>query len=839
MRQACVTAIEQAIGRSITKAEARNVEARIRNAMVMVARRDGAAYEALPKADKMRAAATYAANELVAEAQKKAQRLRLQIAAQDAVERYTAEQVRLGADPNRLEAFERLLAGKADGKNNSTSVEVEAKGIAAGAMGKLADAWDAISPRMFGIFANKGGEEEFVRAAYGDTAGVRPEIVRAAQEWSKTAETLRIRFNAAGGDVGRLDNWGLPQAWSQDIAVQLGRDEFVNDMMNWVDRSIYRKDDGSLFNDAEMRTFLQEAWLTISTNGANKQKNVTGYGAAIKANRNNKARQLHFKDGAVAVEALRKYSGRSVFEAMAGHVQRMARDVALVEKFGPNADLAVEYFIQTFADEARVANVGQPGYKADLIDRRAASAANLYNYVAGNNPPPANLRVAQAFSALRSIFVAAKLGSATVTSISDEGTLVLTSRVNNLPMFKVWRNELRAFNLADQAEKQRARRAGLLVNTMLDEVNRFGDETLGSQVPAKIASTVMRASGLNSVTEARRRAFSVTMMDTIGQLTRQYQRVDALDPQDWKILRSKGITQEIWDIWRQAQPDTWSGNDTVLTPESIYLVQGVDDLAKEKAATKLLAVIIDERDIAVIEPGARERAALLGGTIPGTATGELARAFWQFKTFPFAIINRHWRRGLGMYSNTSGKVGYIASLVALQTIMGAIAMEASDILSGKDPRTLNPESAYGPRNLIAALLKGGALGLYGDFLFADATTFGRTLAGAIGGPMLGAIEDTFKLTVGNVQELAKGEETNFGAEAVKAARGYTPGASLWYTKTVTDRLIFNQMQEYFDPGYLARARAKARREYGTTYWWNPGQPISRARAPELEAIVEE
>jgi hypothetical protein len=241
----------------------------------------------------------------------------------------------------------------------------------------------------------------------------------------------------------------------------------------------------------------------------------------------------------------------------------------------------------------------------------------------------------------------------------------------------------------------------------------------------------------------------------------------------------------------------------------------------------------------VNEPGAREKATLLGGTIPGTATGELARAFWQFKTFPFAIINRHWRRGLGMFDKTSGKVGYIATLVALQTVMGAIAMEIGDILSGKDPRTLNPESAYGPKNLIAALLKGGALGLYGDFLFADATTYGRTLAGAIGGPMLGAIEDTYKLTVGNVQELSQGKDTNFGAEAIRAARGYTPGASLWYTKTATDRLIFNQMQEYFDPGYLARARAKAKREYGTTYWWNPGQPISRARAPELEAIVEE
>ena len=157
------------------------------------------------------------------------------------------------------------------------------------------------------------------------------EIAKAVTGWRETAEALRKRFNAAGGDIGKLDNWGIPHDWAQDIAVKKGKDQFVADMMGWIDRSKYTRLDGSLYSDAEMKSFLGEAWVTIATNGANKPiKAGAGNGGAIKANRGNKSRQIHFKDGQAALEALRKYSSKNVFETMVGHVNRMARDIALI-----------------------------------------------------------------------------------------------------------------------------------------------------------------------------------------------------------------------------------------------------------------------------------------------------------------------------------------------------------------------------------------------------------------------------------------------------------------------------------------------------------------------------
>lgn len=839
MRQQCVQAVQQAIGRGITVAEARNLEQRVRDGMLAVARQDPVAWQQLTQAERLQQGADYAANELVQEAAKKKQRIALTILAHDRIEQYVRDQVTRGADPNEIDAFSRLIAGKTDGKNNGTSAEAASKGIMAATMGRLTAAWEEIKPGLLGFLANREAESQFIKALHGDIRGARPEIVKAAKVWTDTAEALRVRFNAAGGDVGKLDNWGMPHAWSQDLAVKRGKAAFVADMMRWVDRSKYVHLDGRAYTDAEMQTFLGEAWVTIVTNGANKPVRAGAPGGSIKANRGSQARQIHLKDGDASLEALRTYSGRNVFEAMVGHVNRLSRDIALIETFGPNADLAAQHFLDKLTMQA----VNADPANASKIEKRVASTANLYDYVAGNAEPPPNRRLATAAAALRSWLTAAKLGSAAITSISDEGTLYLTSKVNNLPLVQVFLNEVRALNPLDRTEKRLAQRAGLLVHTMADQMDRFGTETLGTQIPDKIASAVMRASGLNAITEARRRAFAITMMDALGALTRQFDTVDQLDPGDWKLLRDKGISAEEWSVWKLATPDTWRGNDTVLTPESIYAIPdkaigaiapGVPPaVVRERAASKLLAVVLEEQDIAVIDPGARERSMIQAGTVRGTVKGELVRSFFQFKTFPISMLMRHWQRGLGLYDSTQGKVGYLATLLAAQTVMGAVAMELNDMLSGRDPRNLNPAEEYGGRNWLAAVLKGGSLGLYGDFLFAQTTDYGRTLLGAVAGPMAGLFEDVDNLTRENIMQAMQGEETDAGAEAARFARSYTPGSSLWYTKAAVDRLVFHQLQEYFSPGYLARSKARAREQYGTEYWWDPGAAPNEARAPNL------
>ena len=63
-----------------------------------------------------------------------------------------------------------------------------------------------------------------------------------------------------------------------------------------------------------------------------------------------------------------------------------------------------------------------------------------------------------------------------------------------------------------------------------------------------------------------------------------------------------------------------------------------------------------------------------------------------------------------------------------------------------------------------------------------------------------------------------------------------PGANLWYLKAATNYLPFNQLQELASPGYLARVRARAQREFGTTEWWD-SREVAPSRALNLAAAV--
>ena len=78
----------------------------------------------------------------------------------------------------------------------------------------------------------------------------------------------------------------------------------------------------------------------------------------------------------------------------------------------------------------------------------------------------------------------------------------------------------------------------------------------------------------------------------------------------------------------------------------------------------------------------------------------------------------------------------------------------------------------------AAMLQGGGLAIYGDFLFSDVNRYDRGMAETMAGPVVSAMNDARKLTIGNAIEFVQGEETKAGKEAIYFARRYTPGGTL-------------------------------------------------------------
>lgn len=852
MREACIRAVNNAmqktLGRNATEAELRGIETRIQNARLQAAREAPEAYRALSEEEQLAEAGRRAAQELAAEKGKQVQRAEQTILAHDRIANYRERQVAEGNDANGVDALERTLVHKYDEKSDGfQSVESRANATFDFTLSQIADIFEAVNPGLWkrvqeGIVRVEPLRRAFVDALHGKTDGVPPEIIEAANRYHEAAESLRQQFNAAGGVVGRLENWGAPHSWSARLAQRRGRDGFASDMMQWADRKAYVHEDGRYYSEPELRAFFEEAWATIVSDGMTKDNGPSPFpGGAVKANRGSHHRVIHLRPED-AYDALRAYSEQNILEAMIGGLRRMSRDVALVETFGPNADYQFRLQLEKAQTEAARIDPAQ----AARLEQRARSLQNLYDQLAGNTPPPSSRAVSDAFATLRNLQVASKLGSAVVSSIGDFATLYQTAILHRLNPMQVALNSSLAW-----APKSRrfARRMGLMLDTVLGDLERYSGENLTSRDwSARTASAVVRISGLTFVTNARRLGFALTLNDSIGHLTRQRQYADIskLHESDRQILASKGITQETWDIWRAARVETHGANHTLLTPENIMAVEGPSFEARRQAVTDLLGIIREEQDLAVITPGARERWGMLdfaGQPHGGTIGGEIVRSMFLFKSFPWTLMTRHWER-----AGVHGRPGYLASLFIFMTMGGVLANWINDMLTGKDPRNMNvftgdeDARAIATRNWMAGALKGGALGVYGDFLFAEASPYsGNSLAETIMGPNIATIAQAESLTIGNAVQAISGEETNLGSEAVRAVRGITPGSNLVWTKAFTDRLIWNQLMDLTDPGAVERMRERQENSQGTTYWWDPAASPWRGegpeRAPDLEAAT--
>ncbi|WP_447342073.1 hypothetical protein [Klebsiella pneumoniae] len=818
MRQECINAVQQAASRRLTQQEIQNIEDRIYRNMRQLARNDPASWRAMTDAERLRRAGQLAANELTNEAALKRRRVALTIAARQRLDAFI--KTYQGKD-GKLEALNRTIAFHADGKSNFLSVESRGKATRDYALSQIQEAFEAVDPRFFHLFEDEASVRDLVYEMRGqDTGNVRAK--KGAKAWAGVTELLRQRFNDAGGDIGYLENWGIPQHHSMEKVGRVSQDKWISDVIGKLDRKYYIKDDGQLMSDAELKTFLGEAYNTIATGGLNKLSDTGMRISGARSNRGNASRQIHFKDADSYLEYQREYGDRSLWEVMVGHLEGISKDIALVETYGPNPDHVFRSILDEVTAEQATANPERTG----RIKRLANSTENLYNFIAGKTQPIANPHIARWSDNIRNWMVASRLGSALLASFSDLGTMYMSAKVANIPMSRLFMNQLEAMNPANRTELARARRAGLAMESLLGSVNRWAMDNMGPSVSRWAATAVMRASGLTAWTDAHKRAYGVTMMGSLGEVVSRAPDLRSLDDSDFRILKSKGITEQDFSVWKLAQQEDWgNGNTTMLTPESIMRIPdaavmhlGPPERVRFEAMRRLLAAVSEEVDMAVITPGAREQLFTGGGLQRGTWKGELTRSVFLFKSFPISVVLRHWTRAMGMPS-PGGRAAYIAAFLASTTMLGALSQQLNDMASGRNPREMAGKDAG--KFWLGALLKGGGLGLYGDFLLSDHTRYGGGALASMLGPVAGLVDDVVKLAQGIPLNAVEGKPEQTGGDLVKLGKGLIPGANLWYAKAALDHMIFNQLQEYFSPGYLRKVEQRSKKQFNQTYWWRP------------------
>lgn len=696
-----------------------------------------------------------------------------------------------------------------DGRASYSNVEGRRQAIRGRAHAMMDQILSDHSRNLIGQVRNRAQLGDIVRELFGQDSG-NLAAKEMADAWSRTAEMLRQRFNAAGGDIGRLENWGLPQSHDSRAVRRAGYPAWRAAIIDKLDRSkMIDRDTGLPFTGEKLETVLEDVFATIRSDGWNKRE-AGAAGRGTMASRHSDSRFLMFRSADDWMAYQEAFGSGTAFDAMMGHIDALSREIATMEVLGPNPNATVQWLKDSVTKSAET-DIAANSKAGDRATGGVKQIDRLWDEITGASQRPEHRGLALGFSALRSWQTSAKLGSALLSAVTDMAFQFSTRRYNGLSQASMIRDYAKLFRPGSREDQKLAVRLGLIAEEWSQRSSaqgRYLNEELTGEVSRRLAEGVLRVSGLSRWTQAGRWAFG---MEFMGHITDQAGKgFDQLDVPFQRSLQRNGIDAAGWDKIRATPLETDRGVEW-LKPANV---------ADRDLGDRLLEMILQETDFAVPVADLRTRAMINSVAPRGTLIGEVVRSGLLFKSFGISMLIKQSQR---IMENSAGNAGrYAAGLVIGTTLMGSLALQLKAIASGKDPRPMDDPAFWG-----AAVLQGGGFGIFGDFLTSAENRFGGGVGQTLAGPIAQDVDAALKIATSKKPAWS----------AARLARQNLPGGSLWYAKLGFDRLVTDQIQEEIDPDYRAAWRRMERRarEDGTRYYWGPGDDLSEARAPDLVA----
>lgn len=677
------------------------------------------------------------------------------------------------------------------------------------------------------------GRELFNQATGDDRAKVFAQAIDGARE------NLRQRFNAAGGAIRKLENYGLPLRYEPARMRSTTPERWVEVAMDNLDRArMIDERTGVPFTDEALRPFLLGIRETIRTNGMTGEASTAFRGSGKMANRGQEHRVLHWKD----FDAWKRVNAEfgtddNIFSVIMGSISGRAREIAAMERLGPNPEATVRYLLDTIAHERAKGDAAfVPEVSAKSIERRQSE--NLWRHVNGDAqtlhvyPDPIRRGVVATIQGTRNLLTSAWLGSAALSSISDVHTQAMARGFYGLPETNILTRTLASLrDNAKQLSPENRQVAARLALGMEDAAHSLGQsaryigEMTGPSWTQVAPDAVLRVSFLNRLTENRKSAFGQALL---GALADERARPwDEISPGLRTAMERNGIDKFDWLHIRSATTEVRGSH--FIDPAAI---------ADRKAQDRLLDMVIRGQAMAVQESSASARAiANPFGVTKGSISGELYTSAMQFKGFAVSLMTKH-ARIIGMLGPVGGAM-YAAQFFIGLTMYGAAVIQLREIAKGNDPRPMDNAEFWAD-----AALQGGGIGILGDLVgvFKNDRNM-DSLGQFIGGPIYGTVQDLRRAAytaLPGFHERADGthREANPGKAAVQLAKRYLPGTNLWYARLAWERIVLDQLDAQVNPMHEANMAAKEKRveKNGQGMWWRPGE-VAPDRLPDWDNLT--
>jgi hypothetical protein len=685
-------------------------------------------------------------------------------------------------------------------------------------------------PRFAGLIRTARGVDNIVREMFGTGTGDANARLMAAA--LKEAMETSARFaNRSGANIDFDPTTPyIPQMHSRQKMMKK-KDQWVADHMNWLDWDKMKHfNDGQPILPENRAAVLDYVYDTLISDGYVRVKPGQRGARSITEKLSHK-RFLHYKNADSWLAANKAYGDGNAISQFVAHLDSMARDTAVIDVFGPNPDNLRVYLGNAAKQKAGQESASKQTTKAvSKIQDSINKLDEAYRVFMGANAASQDNFFATAMQTTRNVITSAFLGSTAplaffgdLAKAMHRGQWEKTSPGKFLNFY--------AKNVVSNMTRREAVRAGLLadnaVSLAMGQV-RFTGDFGGAKWSQYLADVALRGTFLSPHTQVAKWAAGMELMGAMADNAgKAFDRLPFRD-----LLERNGITAADWDVFRSTAVHDPRGLH-ILRPDDLRARTDIDERTAFETADRFMDLIHRERKRRVIESSLRAQVTLRSDAKAGTLPGEALRSLSQLKSFPFTIGFQILEDFADRQGTVAG-AAYVSTMMLSLTFAGALGMQVQQVASGRDPLDMTTPEFWG-----ASMLKGGGLGILGDFLFSNVNRYGQGLSSIAAGPAVGFWNDLRNLTVGNLAEMAEGKDTKFFKEAVDFGGRYTPGSNGWWYKLFFRRMFLDQLMKDADPKAMQRFRQQERnalKNYGQKFWWSPGDS-SPDRAPDVGAVL--
>jgi hypothetical protein len=662
-------------------------------------------------------------------------------------------------------------------------------------------------------------------------SGVEPKAVEIAKILHKHNEHARIEANKYGAAIGKVKGYVTSRAhdhlkiradsegWLAYMSEHLDMERTFDDLpVEQLDEALL-----NIRHDFMVNRHLKRDTAESTSNG------MTGLGNLGK--RLSHERVMHFKTPEAEFEYDQRFGTGNLAKAVNFNLMRMGRDTALLQKFGPNPTMNINQIVRNTLDHYKKRD---PEKFEELNKLWSKMERDTWPQVTGENRAVESDLLAQANSINSSIQFTSSLGGAVLSMISDFGIVGSAFNYQGRSFLDGISTSFASLTKGmpkDAATRDALASMGYMADGIAGSVvARFAENDL---LPGKVATGVQyfwKYSGIQAWPDAIKRGFNLSMSHWIalsadknfGQLTSEMQRMfkrAGIGESEWNhVMRKSTVTPDV-DGRALFVPEALKDIDdaafaAILTDQGAMPTPARIRALRDELHTKSQTMFQDETIHAIVEGDLETRSfGPGGGAQQGTWANLIRSNVMMFKTFPVAVIQKAVMRQVigqneaGQFTASSA-IG-LAKLITSMTLLGYTSMVAKDLSKNRTPR--DPTD---PRTILAAMVQGGGAGLLGDFLFGQVRSrFGGGFITSMAGPLAGDI-DKFMDVYGRMRAATfEGkDDQDVAANAAKLLISNTPFINLFYLRGTMDYFIFNEMNEYMNPGYLERTQQRMFRE---------------------------